>query len=122
MVELWDVVDNQSYSGSYSVILRKDQRPEIDGQSVLSFGLSETAATLLLHLLDERLCKHSEPTWTKPEDEMPDADCEVLVIDEDGSNWLASYDDEQAQWIDSTDEGVICRVTHWQHLPEPPTA
>jgi hypothetical protein len=57
--------------------------------------------------------------WNSPKD-YPDADIEVLVYTGDEALWLATHAD--GTWRDSGNLEIITNVTHWQHLPEPPTA
>jgi hypothetical protein len=59
--------------------------------------------------------------WIPVTESLPDADTEVLVYD--GVYWLASLSNPvigEADWI--TEENVrLDHVSHWRHLPDPPS-
>ncbi|HEX7861831.1 MAG TPA: DUF551 domain-containing protein [Verrucomicrobiae bacterium] len=62
----------------------------------------------------------SSAGWTSVTASLPDADTEVVVYTGQGNYWLASFDG--TFWTEASDsEHVINSVTHWRHLPEPPT-
>jgi hypothetical protein len=64
----------------------------------------------------------SESRWIPVRNEMPDADLSVLIHNNDRHFsepvWIGYYDGEC--WRSAAGEPVR-RVTHWKHLPEPPS-
>lgn len=58
--------------------------------------------------------------WTAVEDGLPDPKVVVLVIDEDGYQFIADRTDYQGWYGDS--EGELVGITHWRPLPSPPGA
>jgi len=61
-------------------------------------------------------------TWISTEEQLPDSDTTVLIYEPDSASepvWMGYHDGEK--WQDLS--GWPCRtpVTHWRHLPDPPT-
>jgi hypothetical protein len=63
-----------------------------------------------------------DPAWISVNDQMPDDMTDVLVAcpNSDEPVWLA-YHDSDVGWL-SIDSFTSLEVTHWRHLPAPPSA
>lgn len=60
--------------------------------------------------------------WISVKESLPDSDMAVLIVCPKQSDpvWMAYHDGEGWRWLEGMP--ISRRVTHWQHLPEPPAA
>jgi hypothetical protein len=71
--------------------------------------------------LEANITRLKNDRWISVTESLPDADTEVLVYTASGNYWLAGWTGEKWYETESGEDNNIAWVTHWRHLPEPPT-
>ncbi len=69
----------------------------------------------LYELLSLRKSPFKKQDWISVDEELPDADIEVIAYTKNGYHYLTSFNGEHFY----EDDEVAINVTHWQHLTTP---